>query len=173
MTKKEKNKNKKAQMKIQETAFVLLAIVLLFSLVFMFYLRLHSSKLAKEAAELQQKQAISLLNKVAAMPELRCSESLSSDFATEVLCIDEDKLESMTESFTEDYKNMWKGLREAKIVEIYPASEIKKEFVLYKGSGKEKEYRTYSTFVPLCKMEHNGVGWYRCNVGMISITIGG
>lgn len=172
MAKKKESKDKRAQIKIQETAFVLLAIVLLFSLAFMFYFRLHSSKLAKEAAELQQQQAVSLLDKVVAMPELRCSASLG--FITEVLCIDEDKLESMKEEpFIKDYKSVWKGLLEVKVVEIYPTSE--KEFVLYSREKKKGEEgnRTYSTFAPLCKMEHNGVGWYKCSVGMISITIGG
>lgn len=159
---------KKAQIKIQETAFVLLAIVLLFSLAFMFYFRLHSFKLAKEAAEIEQQRAVSLLDKIAAMPELRCSMSLG--FATEVLCVDEDKLKSMTEeTFKKDYKNMWKGLLGAKIVEIYPTSG--REFVLYEEREGEEDYRTYSTFVPLCKMEHNGVGWLKCSVGMISISI--
>ena len=163
-------RSKKAQVKIQETAFVLLAVVLLFSLAFIFYFRIHSSTLAKEAAEIEQNRAVSLLDKVAAIPELRCSMSLG--FATETLCVDEDKLESMTEEpFIEDYKNIWKGLLEVKIMEIYPTSG--KEFVLYSSEKKKEEEgnRTYSTFVPLCKMEYNGGGWLKCSVGMISISI--
>jgi len=165
-------RSKKAQVKIQETAFVLLAIVLLFSLAFIFYFRIHSSRLAKEAAELQQQRAVSLLDKVAAMPELRCSMSLGFTTVKEVLCIDEDKLESMTEDpFIEDYKNIWRGLLEVKITEIYPTSG--KEFVLYSSEKRKEEEgnRTYSTFVPLCKMEYDGDGWYKCTVGMISISI--
>ncbi len=174
MKKMTKKSHKKAQVKIQETAFVLLAIVLLFSLVLIFYFRIHSSRLAKEAAELQQQRALSLLDKVAAMPELRCSMSLGFTTVKEVLCIDEDKLESMTDPigpFIEDYKNIWKGLLEVKITEIYPTSG--KEFVLYSSEKRKEEEgnRTYSTFVPLFKMEYNEVGWYNCTVGMISISI--
>jgi hypothetical protein len=160
------NKSKKAQVKIQETAFVLLALMILFSLAFIFYFRLQASSLAEKGEELRQKQAISLLDKITAMPELRCSTSLGR--ATESLCVDKDKVRIFTSSdsaFKENYEDIWKGLKNIRIMQIYPQEE---EFNLYyKSEGNE----TYSTFISLCHEEYNGIGWHKCSIGMILVSI--
>ena len=162
-------KEKKAQLKIQETAFVLLAIVFLLIIVFLFYFKFHSAQLSKEIEEAKQQQAISLLNKIIAMPELRCSASIGR--TAESLCIDKDKLEIMAmEKYMPKYKGIWKGLLEIKAVEIYPETKpSSQEFVLFTKDSKElEEGITYSTFVPLCRTTE-GIIESECTIGMILI----
>ena len=100
--------DKRAQVKIQEMAFVLLALVFLFVLGFMFFSRLQFSNMEKRAEELREATALSVLNKISAMPELRCSASLGR--ATETLCLDKVKIEIFSEKFSEEYAKIWQGL---------------------------------------------------------------
>ena len=158
--------NKKSQIKIQETAFVLLALVILFSLAFMFYFRMQATSLTKKSEELREEWAISLLDKITGLPELRCSTSLGR--ATESLCVDKDKLRIFTNpnlNFTENYNKLWSGLKNVRIIQIYPEGE---EFqIYYQSEGNE----TYSTFISLCHEEYNGIGWHKCSIGMVLVAI--
>ena len=154
-------KNKIAQMKIQEMAFVLIALFLLFSMTFIFYLKIKSSDIEKTSYELRQNKALSILDKIAAMPELGCS----SDIDKGSLCLDEDKLLAM-QGFQEEYKVLFKGLKELKVKKIYPSSE---EYVLY--SSGNNDYESYSAFISLCKRKYDNTAWYQCSIGLVSVSI--
>ena len=55
---------KKAQMKVQEIAFVLVGLILLFSMVFIFYIKLQSPRLEQTMYEVEQERAKTLLEKL-------------------------------------------------------------------------------------------------------------
>ncbi len=155
-------KNKKAQMKIQEMAFVLIALFLLFSMAFIFYVKLKSSSLERTSYELKQSKALSILDKVVAMPELSCSKSLGK----ESLCIDEDKLKAMNTIELNGYKELWRGIKEIKIKKIYPADE---EFIVH--SSEIKDYESYSSFTRICKQRYENTAFYQCSIGIVLISI--
>ncbi len=155
---------KKAQMKIQEMAFVLVGLVLLFAFIFIIYIKLQSTGIEKETTELKQSHALSLLDRVIAMPELRCS----AGFGAESLCIDKDKLDSMSKSeFKDKYKTLWKGVKEIKIKEIYPESG--QEYVIF--SDEKQDYTEYSAFTRICKDKYEGVGWQQCSIGIVMVSV--
>jgi len=150
---------RKAQIKIQETAFVLLAIVLLFSIVFLFYFKIHSLDIAKRATASKEERALSMLDKIASMPEISCSSYIGE--RTESICIDKDKLIVFKDM--RNYKQMWTGLKEVSISEVYPMID---KYVIYSADNTEKQ--TYNNFISLCEQQQTG---YSCTIGIISIAI--
>jgi hypothetical protein len=144
----------KGQLKIQEMAFVLLAIVLLGFIAFVFYARIQSESIQSSAGDIKTNTALSLRDKIAAMPEIKCAEKL---------CIDKDKALML-----KDYnvKGMFQGISEAKIIQIYPSDE---RIVLY-SSGKGNT--SYSTFVNLCEQKNmGGIFSYDCGLAILEVSI--
>ena len=153
-------KSKKAQMKIQEMAFVLIALFLLFSMVFIFYLKIKSSDLDKTSYELKQNKALSTLGQISNMPEFSCSSALGKDS----LCMDEDKLNVM--EGREEYKGLFKGIKELKIKKIYPSEE---EFQIY--YSEKQDYESYAAFASICKQRYDNTGFYQCSIGIIYLSV--
>ena len=102
----------KAQIKIQEMAFVMLALALLAMIGFIFFMRFQSENIAKAGEEAKQSTAISLLDKIASMQELRCEKG--------EICIDEDKIEIIKDK---SMGNLFQGLKKVEIKRIYPEGE--------------------------------------------------
>ena len=166
-------KTKKAQVTVQETAFVLLALVILGAIAFLFFVRMQYKGIQESAAETQAKAAVSILQVIAAMPELRCSQTYIQGAISEAFCLDEDKLLGFKKS-SANYRQIWQGLSEVKIIKIYPSankgecnatSQQCNTFTLY-SSGNANQ--TYSTFVSLCK--ENSIGSYECGIAKISVS---
>ena len=65
-------KTKKAQMKIQQTAFMLLAITIFFVLVGLFVLMFKMGSMQDTAEILERDNAMSLVSKLANSPEFAC-----------------------------------------------------------------------------------------------------
>jgi len=147
-------RSKKGDVRMQEMAFVLLAIVLLAAIVFVFSIRLQSSKIMQVSESLNQQRALSLRDKIASLPELKCAR---------MPCIDEDRAEMM-----QNYKldDLFYGLSGAKIIKIYPSGG---EIVLYK-SGRPMNM-SYSTFVNLCQQKLLGSTFgYDCGLAMLEVS---
>jgi hypothetical protein len=151
---------KKGQMKIQETAFVLLGLALLFTMVFLFFIRFQTSNIQMAAETVKQEQAISILEKISAMPELRCSY-----YGIEKLCIDEDKIKIFQPMANSPlYIKQWAGLQRVSIKQIWPNEE---EFQIYnKGSGNF----TYSTFINICTQKYTVTSSWVCSLGMMEVS---
>ena len=154
---------KKGQMKIQETAFVLLGLAVLFAMVFLFFIRFQSSNLERAAEDVKQRQAISILEKISAMPELRCSY-----YGIEKLCIDEDKVRIFQPLANSSlYVKQWTGMQKISIKKIWPTEE---EWKIYeKGRGNF----TYSTFINVCKQKYEIISSWVCSLGLMEISYSG
>ena len=146
--------DKKGQLKIQEMAFVLLALVLLGFMAFIFYARFQSESIQSSAEQLREKDALSLRDRIASLPEIKCSEKL---------CIDKDKAKMLKDY---DESSLFQGISEAKIVQIYPSDE---EIVLY---SKQPGNSTYHTFVNLCEQKNvAGIFSYDCGLAILEIGV--
>ena len=77
------NQNKKAQLKIQEMAFFLVAIVLFFVLVGLFVFSIVFSNLSKGATSAAEERTLSSITNLADAPEFSCGEPN---------CVDADKI---------------------------------------------------------------------------------
>jgi len=167
-------RNKRAQMEIQETAFVLLAVIVLAAMLFMLYARLTSSGLRQSASELQEQKAISQLAIISGMPELSCSETYSefSKPTESAICIDEDKLLGFKQKAS-NYR--WQGLSKIQVQRIYPSGTGECNL----GNAEQRTCSTYtifdtgkanvtiSSFANLCRQEKQG---YSCHVAKILVS---
>lgn len=160
-------KDKKGQMKIQEMAFVLVTVIFFFALLFLFFARFQYTQLQKTSEEIRELRTVTMLRVVASLPELRCSSSFGK--ATEVACIDKDKLRAFDEhlGLRKKYENIWKSayITNVTIDEIYPEGQ---KYVVYDRTA-DKSTRTYSTYIPLC--EETTQQKSKCNIAKIKITV--
>ncbi|MDP2925903.1 MAG: hypothetical protein Q8N99_06030 [Nanoarchaeota archaeon] len=91
-------KSRKSQLKIQEMAFMLVAVVLFFSLVMMFGLSIWYKGIYAQVNKANQERTITSMTNLADTPEFRCAISKSN-------CIDGDKAISLLNKTV--YKNLW------------------------------------------------------------------
>lgn len=152
--------NKKAQVKIQEMAFVLVAIVILGGIVFIFFSKFQLANVQKAAETVKQKEAISLLERISAMPEIKCAER-----GVEKFCIDQDKLEIFIPmAASSAYIKQWQGMQKVSISNIWPDE---KEWTIY---GKWQGNFTYSTFINVCKQEFKEASSWTCSLALMEIS---
>ena len=163
-------KTKKAQMKIQQMAFMLMAIVLFFALVAMFVIVFKFSGLRESASLLEEKNAMLLVTKLANSPEFACGEAFGSARAN---CIDMDKAMMLKENIAK-YRDFW-GVLDLEIRKIYPksASEIicntenYPECNIIRLRSSEIAGIGVANFVSLCRKEGTGD---KCELGKIIVS---
>jgi hypothetical protein len=159
---------KKAQMEIQQMAFMIIAVFIFFALVGVFFLSIQVNKLKGNAGELQREQAISSIRVIADMPELNYE-------STESMTIDEDKAIIMSGSLGKSYESFW-PVSSIKLYKIYPAfdKEIKcpatncNYYQIYDNGEAGGNY--YSAFVSICSKQRESGGVYdKCEIGKLVI----
>jgi hypothetical protein len=168
-------RNKSAQMKIQQMAFMLIAIFLFFALVGLFVFTFQFSNLKKSAELLEEKEAKALVSKLANSPEFSCYNSFGSE---KVDCIDLDKI-MILKSNIGDYNGFW-GIKGIEIRRIYPeGSGIECSSVNYPDCDYIKLVSSedgigIANFVTLCRKEvdENFRVYDKCELGKMIITYG-
>ena len=90
---------KKAQMKIQQMAFVLVALMLLFAIIGIIYMAISLGSLREHAAQLGEDEAIELVIKLTSTPEFAFTSETCSN------CVDLDKVFQMKNRTS--YKELW------------------------------------------------------------------
>ena len=167
-------KRKNGQFKIQQMAFMLMAVTLFFALVGMFILVIKFSGLKESATALEEKNAMLLVTKLANSPEFSCGEAFGS---SRVNCIDADKIMMLRENI-DKYINFW-GVSNVEIRKIYPKedSKIICELGNYPDCNviqlRSKELAGYdmSNFVSLCRKESFDEGVYdKCELARIMVS---
>lgn len=160
-------KHTKAQLKIQEMSFMLLAVVLFFVLVGLFAVTLIYNNLSKQANLLSQDKSRQGVNNIANVPEFMCG----AEFAN---CMDADKLIAM--SNRKGYDNFFpfsslevikfSGLtkNETQLIECtknnYPNCDIIR--IYDKNANAETKA---SNFVALCRKDYeNSYAYDRCEI---------
>jgi len=162
--------SKLAQLKIQEMAFMLLAVFLFFAMVGLFALAIVYTNIGDSATQIAEDRTLSSLVSLADSPELSCVAARSN-------CIDGDKLVSLVG--TTSYQNFWPysslkvirftgfGKAEDDLVECnfasYPNCDV---FVVYDKNVDNE--RAISTFVALCRKElENSYTYDKCEIAKI------
>ena len=161
---------KKGQMKIQQMAFMLVAVFFFFILVGLFFLGIQLGDVKGNAAQLQKEQAISSLGVIADMPELNYDSSSS-------MTVDEDKLRIMSGDFGNNYDLFW-PVASVEVYKIYPSfDEIIdcpgvdcNHYELY-DNGQDNT-KTYSTYISICKsVKERGSIYDVCEVGKLVVGV--
>lgn len=164
---------KKGQLKIQQMAFLLMAITIFFVLAGVFILTLKYSDLRGSATLLNEENAMLLASKIANSPEFSCGASFGGN---KIDCIDADKVMALKQN-ADNYKYFW-GIENIEIVKVplefngtqctlnnYPRCDRIKIY--------EKETRGVdsSNFVSLCKKESfEGESYNKCDVAKVMVT---
>jgi len=161
-------KMKAGQLRIQQMAFMIIAIFFFFVLVGLAFLSYETKTTSSDFADLQKQQAISSLGVITNMPELSCGE----------LCLDADKLEVMT-SLSNSYEDVW-PVASINVTKVYPKVDkwIKcpapdcNYYSVY-DSGRSSVTQ-YGTFVSLCKrVKEDGHVYDRCEIAKLSVGVKG
>ena len=174
--KNEKMRNKKrGQMKIQQMAFMLIAVTLFLVMAVMFILVIRFSSLKDTVDLLGERDALLLVSKIADSPEFSCGNAFSEPRSN---CIDTDKVMALTGRL-QDYSGFW-GVDGIEIRKVYPSGtgegctlenypDCGKITILNAESGTG-----VSNFVSLCRKEGGDDGIYdKCEIGKIIVTYGG
>jgi len=157
--------SKKGQLKIQEMAFVLVAVVFLGAMLFLFFAQFQQRLITEQAAEVREQRAYAMLDAIAGMPEFGCS-------GLDVLvCADEGKLEAFNGSTSagaalqDSYAPFWESTSVSKIIiqEMYPGN---KSYTLYDDGKSHKSVVTKSTYIPLCRSTYLQT---ECSIARIKI----
>lgn len=167
------NQNK-AQMKIQQMAFMLMAITIFFILVGMFVLIVKTSGLKESALILEEKNALLLVEKLSNSPEFSCGEAFGTK---RINCIDADKLMMLKENIAK-YQNFW-GIDNVEIRKINSETqEIECSISNYPNCNliklrPEKISSEHSNFVSLCRKEiFEGNVYDKCELARIMVSYG-
>jgi len=95
--------NRKAQMKIQQMAFLLMAVFILFVMIGIVVISVKTANLKKTATVLNEQEALTLLSKLANSPEFSCGNSYGNQKSD---CIDFDKIMALKKNI-KNYKELW------------------------------------------------------------------
>ena len=170
-----KIKMKHGQMKIQQMAFMLIAVTLLFVLVGLFFLSIVFSDLKESSLLLEEKNALLLVSKLADSPEFSCENVFGG---SKINCIDSDKVMALKENINK-YSGFW-GVDGIEIIKIYPVEDKIEctvssypncnEIKIIEGSGTG-----VSNFVALCRKEQKTSGQIqdRCELAKVIVYYGG
>src|SRR3972149_1119244 len=161
------------QVKIQQMAFMLIAVTLFLVVAGVFILVIRFSSLRGTAELLEERNALLLASKLADSPEFSCGNAFGTARSN---CIDTDKVMALTFRL-QNYSGFW-GVDGIEIRRIYPAvtgTECSLEnypacdritiLDSEKGTG-------VSNFVSLCRKEQGTFIYDKCELGRIIITYG-
>ena len=155
----------RGQLKIQQMAFVLVALMIFFGMVALFYFSIRISNLEKSAIDLKDEQAKELVRKLTSTAEFGFTASDCSG------CVDLDKVLILKER--ETYKDFWQ-LDYLEVEKITGGEECTK--ANYPECGKvtiikkENYGAAVSSFVSLCRWEKEKGGYTRCELGKILVS---
>lgn len=154
---------KKAQIKMQQTAFMLIALTLFFVLVGLFFLSYSFNGLKAKKAAANQDAAIKQVARIANSPEFSCEGVYTTN---QVSCVDFDKVIAL-EKYVNDYSKFW-GVDNIQLRVVYPNSNKTTlctsnnypncNYVDLLGKGSSNFDK--STFVVLCRKASDGSSVY-------------
>jgi len=175
-------KNRKAQLKIQQMAFMLLAVTLFFVFVGLFAIILTFSGLRDSAENLGAENAALLVSRLANSPEFSCGFSFDE---TKVACVDSDKVMMLKENIGR-YAGFWgKDVSDIEIRKIYPRSDFPENPVectiqnypecdimkVLSSSSGELSGNFESNFVSLCrKSSFEGEIYNKCEIARLMVS---
>ncbi|MEK6812171.1 MAG: hypothetical protein AABX76_01285 [Nanoarchaeota archaeon] len=174
-----KTKNRKGQMKIQQMAFMLIAVTVFFALVGMFVLTIVFSNMKASAAVLEEKNALLLASRLANSPEFRCGNAFGTERAN---CVDFDKVMALKKGIKKYSQAGFWGVSKIEIIKIYPtgaSSNVLCTLENYPECGRIEilpagEGTGVSNFIVLCRKEYNGGQVQNvCELAKIVITYKG
>jgi len=170
-----KTKQKKAQMKIQQMSFMLIAVFIFFALVGMVVVSVLLNNMQRDATSLKEENAMLLASRIANSPELSCGKVYDKERTN---CIDLDKAMVLLKN-KEKYKKFW-GVASLEIIKTYPKlaqpnNEIECTPQNYPNCNlitlvNNSETPDRYSYVALCRKEiYKGESVNKCELGIIVV----
>jgi len=164
--------NGKAQIKIQQMAFMLLAVTLFIALVVVFLVVIRFSGLKESAMILEERNSMLMVNKIANSPEFACEDSFGKN---KVNCVDGDKLMMLLQN-NEKYMGFW-GDSSIEVIKIFPKSKAGlctldnyPNCNIIRVNSENSEGFDTSNFVTLCRKEiEEGETYDKCEIAKINV----
>lgn len=168
-----KMNSKSGQLKIQQMAFMLMAVTLFFVVAGLFLLTVKFSGLKESANALEEKNNLLLVMKLANSPEFSCGESFGT---SRINCIDVDKVMALKNRISK-YSDFW-GIASIEIRKLVPESNVECTLSNYDNCGIIKVFSKNvnllspsSNYVALCRKESLDKDIYdKCEIGIIIIS---
>jgi len=145
---------KKGQIKIQQMAFMLIAVTLFFVMVGLFVLSFRFAGLKNSANLLEEKNALLLVTKLANTPEFSCGGAFGTD---KINCVDLDKISALKNNAVR-YLEFWGG----GIYNILVITSDETIDIFSKGVGGYSA----ENFVTVCKNDQDGE---KCDIGRLIV----
>ncbi len=158
-------KYSKAQFKIQQMVFVLVAILILFAIASVFFISVRFGGLQTDVEDQRKGEVLEQVRKISGTPEF-----IWSNWEDCASCIDLDKVFILGNRTS--YQGFWKDLSLLKISRVYPkysTDECTPQSYPRCNSITltEKEgYEAYESFVSLCRYDDSD-GGVRCELGKV------
>lgn len=171
----------KGQMKIQQTAFLLIALTLFFVLVALFVLGMVFGGLSEKKEAAEEETARLLVSRLASSPEFTCGESFSRERGD---CVDFDKVMQLRDK-AKNYSLFWE-VGGIEIRKIFPETDCDSEnpyecnctkenypdcnyLEVFPTKEKGTGYDT-SNFILLChKGEKDGIIYDKCELAKLIV----
>lgn len=161
--------SKRGQLKIQEMAFVLVAIMVFFGIVILVFFSAYLSGMKNDVNTLAEDEARQIVRKIASSPELTWADKATCGSGA---CIDVDKALIMKQR--KSYTDFW-NLDYLRIDRIYPTTGTGectlggypncRTMILVNKT--DNFGATSSAYVSLCRWETANGGYVKCEIGRI------
>jgi len=165
--------NKRGQMKIQQMAFMLIALSILFMMIILFAARGTLTSVKEKSTELREGNAINLVSTIANSPEFSCGTAYGKN---RVNCVDLDKVVAL-KLHINDYKDFW-GVNGIELVKVYPESTLLCNSENYLDCGVLKILDNnnlgvgYFSYVSLCHKEKGEFLTYdKCEISKLIVRV--
>lgn len=165
--------NTKAQMKIQQMVFMLIALTILLALVALFAVSGTLGGVKEKASDLKEENALRLVSTIANSPEFSCGASYGKD---RVNCVDLDKIMALKEQISE-YDEFWE-VDEIVILKTYPESSVECTANNYMDCGKLEVLsnkgigNSYFSYVSLCgKVKGEYKLYDKCEIAKLIVRV--
>lgn len=161
-------KNKKSQIKIQEMAFMLVAIILFFILVGLFAASIIYKNLHEQATQLEEEKTLSAISNLAGTAEFVCTGNRPN-------CIDEDKLMALIGK--KSYESYW-PFTSLRVVKFSGFNKEEKNFIecniqnypncdVFEIYDKKVNEDVIHSFVALCRVEFEQNPYEKCEIAQL------
>ncbi len=168
------NFGKSGQVKIQQMAFMLLAVTLFFVLAGLFVLMVVYNNIKSSATDQEEENTQMLVTRLANSPEFSCQNAYEN---TGTNCVDLDKLMILKTNMTK-YRNYWGDIANIEVRIIYPAgSTVLCTLQNYPNCNSIRLFSsdangTYKTnFVSACRKEvENGNTFDKCEIAKLMVS---
>ncbi len=157
----------RGQMRIQQMAFVLVALMIFFAMAAVFYFAVRFSTLEKGVEDLREQEVIETVRKMSGSPEFAWTSGGSC-----AACIDLDKVLVLKNRTS--YQGFWRNVALLKVERVYPdfGGNIDCTPQNYPNCDvitiidEKTNLRGHKAFVSLCRYEA-AEGYNRCDLGKI------